>query len=158
MDFLAAILEREFNLVQTGSARSHQRANAKLRKSLLFCRFFGHDLLRVENLFLSVDKRNFDFHIFQTTVVQKRELEADFALRCGDVFQFADEHAARCRDFTGERLDALGLSVFVVETAKVCAVVGPLIEEETGNLRVALEGGNLVILALEGNAVDIGVE
>ena len=158
MDFLAAILERELNLVQTGSARSHQRANAKLRKSLLFSRFFRHDLLRVEDFVLSVEERNFDFHIFQTAVVQKRELEADFALRCGNVFKFADEHAARSRDFASEILDTLGLSVFVVKAAEVGAVVGPLVEEETGNLRVALESRNLVVLALERNAVNIGVE
>ena len=74
------------------------------------------------------------------------------------MFQFANEHAARCRDFAGKVLDALGLSVFVVETAKVRTVVGPLVNEETCNLRVALECRNLVVLALESDAINISVE
>ena len=86
MDFLAAILERKLYLVQTGGARGHQCANAKLCERLLVSRFFGHDLLRIDDFVLSIEERNFDFHVFQTAVVQKRKLEADFALRRDNVF------------------------------------------------------------------------
>ena len=74
------------------------------------------------------------------------------------MFEFADEHAARSRDFAGKILQAFGLSIFVHDTAEVRAVVRPLVEEESCNLRVALESGNLVVLALERDAIDIGVE
>ena len=158
MDFLAVVLERELDFIHARAARSHKRANAKLRKRFLFGGFLGQNLLRVEDFVLAVEERNFNFHIFQTAVVQKRELEADFALRSDDMFEFADEHTARSCDFAGEILQALGLSVFVHDAAKVRAVVRPLVQEEPCNLRVALECGNLVVLALERNAIDICIE
>ena len=74
------------------------------------------------------------------------------------MFKLADEHAARGRNGSGKALESLGLSVFIGKAAKVRTVVRPLVNEETCNLRVALESGNLVVFALEGYAVDIGVE
>ena len=74
------------------------------------------------------------------------------------MFQFAHEHAARSRNFGDELLEVLALAVFVAETVEVRAVVGPVGEEEAGNLRVALQGRDLVCLALDRNAVHVVAE
>ncbi len=70
--------------------------------------------------------------------------------------QFADEGAAGNGDFGCEIFEALACAVFVIQAAEVGVAVGPLIQEETGNLGVALESGNLIQLALEGDAVCVG--
>ena len=65
---------------------------------------------------------------------------------------------ARSRDFLDETVEALAHAVFVAQAVEVRAAVRPLVQEETCNLRVALEGGNLVELALQRDAVCVGDE
>ena len=74
------------------------------------------------------------------------------------MFQFADENSAGSCNFVDETFKAFALAVFVVEPVELDAVVRPVPEEETGNLRVALEGVYLVEFALYGNAVHVVAE
>ena len=157
MDFLAVVLERELDLVEAQVARGDHRADAQLGKARLAGGFFRGDGLGRKHLVV-FQQRDFDFDVFAAAVVEQRELEVDFALRSDHVFQFADEHAARRGDFAGELLEALAFAVLVADAAEVGAVVGPLVEEEAGDLRVALESGNLVKLALGRDGAEVLVK
>ena len=148
MDFLAVVLEGDTDLELARVARGHERADAELRKACLAGGLLGDHFLLVEFLSACINEADVDRNVFETVVVEERELETDFALRGDHVFKFADKHAARGRDFLAEFFEALALAVLVADAAEVGAEVRPLFQEEPGNLRVALEGGNLVELAL----------
>ncbi len=158
VDFLAVVEQGELNLVLAQVARGDNGADAELRQTGLAGLFFGFLLLSAQHLAVCVNNAYFDYGVFKAAVVQKRELEADFALGEDHVLKFADEDSARSCDFLDERFEALALAVFIAKTAEVCSEVGPVVQEESGNLRVALQGRYLVQLALDGNAVDVFAE
>ena len=151
MDFLAVVLERNLDLELALVARSHERADAELRKACLAGRLFGEHFLLAQFLAACIEEAYVYGDVLEAVVVQERKLETHLALRGDHVFKFADKHAARGRDFLAEFFETLALAVLVADAAEVGAEVRPLFQEESGNLRVALEGGNLVELALCGD-------